>query len=112
MRFEKQIMFYLLGLVCFSSGITNQSLAIPIISICVLGGFFRHIYFAVIGFFLILNSAGLNLGYLYKDNVMIHLFDKSGFVIACWIIFIILFYRLVNPLQYSDSQQIDYSNDR
>lgn len=107
MRLQDQVLFYFLGLVCFSSALTNQYLAIPILSICVLGGFFKHIYFVITGFFLILSPNGLNLYSLYSDNMLAWLFagdmvNSVGFLMAAWIIFIILLYRLLNPIQELD----------
>jgi hypothetical protein len=103
MRLHDQILFYFLGLVCFSSALTNQYLAIPVLSICILGGFLKHVYFAVTGLFLVLSPNGLNLYSVYCENTLAWSFagdmvHATGFFIAAWIIFIILLYRLLNPL--------------
>lgn len=99
MRLKDQILYYFLGLVCFSSAITNQYLAIPVLSICILGGAYKHLYFSAIGFFVILHWDGLNIGSLYRDNLVVSLYMEHGYILAAWLIFVLLLYRLLNPGQ-------------
>ncbi|MDD5569944.1 MAG: hypothetical protein PHD97_02190 [Bacteroidales bacterium] len=102
-RFEEQILFYFLGLVCFTSGMANQYLAVPVISICIFGGFLKYFYFTLTGLYLILDSDGFNLRSLFSNNEVVSWFMKdAGFAIAAWTIFIIILYRLLNPIRYDE----------
>lgn len=100
MLLKDQILYYFLGLICFSSAITNQYLAIPVLSICILGGAYKHVYFTIIGFFIILHWDGLNLGVLYENNPVVSFYSGKGYIIAAWVIFILLLYRLLKPIKH------------
>lgn len=60
---ENKILLYLIALVCFSSAIANQYLAIPCAAILMLGGLNRIglAYFGAIGLYLLLEGHGLHL---------------------------------------------------
>ena len=62
MRFSNSCLFYLLCLVCFSSAIANQYLAIPIAALCVMSSGVGLISYSIIGiFYLAASKDGLNI---------------------------------------------------
>ncbi|MCP4763969.1 MAG: hypothetical protein GY870_19510 [archaeon] len=90
--FEQMILYYLLGLVCFSSAVANQYLAIPIISVCILGTRLKYVYFITMGLFLVFETNGLHLYPLFFDS---RFAMNLAYTVATWILFAILFYNII-----------------
>lgn len=99
--FEKQLMFYLIAMVAFSSAIANQYLAIPLVALCVLDvDISRYAYMIMVGTYLVLEVNGLGvLGEIQATcpAFMVKLSNgivSYGYIIAAWILFLTLIYEL------------------
>ena len=73
-KIDKLILIYLTCLVCFSSAVANQYLAIPCATIVILFKLKSLIYFFVGGFYLILDGAGLHLANFLGIRISSNLF--------------------------------------
>ena len=96
--FEEQMLLYFLGLVCLSSAMANQYLAIPILSVCLLGGPLAYAYFGFAGLFLFFHSDGLGFMGLYGTNITVFSALSFGYVVSAWIIFAILIRAITTPV--------------
>ncbi len=93
-RFEVILLVYLITMVCFSSAIVNQYLAIPMAALCILNvGKWSWIYMTAAGLYLLLDESGLGLlriidGY-YPDSIFSVVGDfyvSVGLILAAWIL--------------------------
>ena len=102
--YEKIVLTYLIAMVCFSSAVANQYLAIPMAALCVLDvGVLDKVYMFFVSLFLLLVKQGIGM---YSRFIAVHYkgtdfakFCKAyiykGFTIACWILFFALIYLIV-----------------
>lgn len=102
LQFDQCVFLYLMGLVVFSSAISNQYLAIPLVAICVLDtGFLKYLYMVVVSIFIVLNDNGLNvLRYLQQTNSTwvvkcAETYNARGHWMAVWILLIVMLYVFV-----------------
>lgn len=100
-NYEKQLLIYLIAMVAFSSAISNQYLAIPMVALCVLDlKWFRNAYMVIIGAYLVLHFHGLGALDIIKDSApwrigrLFDLFVLGGYIYAAWILFLALIYIL------------------
>ena len=101
--YEKIILTYLIAMVCFSSAVANQYLAIPMAALCILEvGPFNKIYCFFMGIYLLLakQAIGCYFHFISKryEGTAFAGWCKSyiehGYTIAAWILFFTLLYLL------------------
>jgi len=109
MDFQKLILYYFIGLVCFSSAIANQYLAIPVISLWLLKGRIKYVYFLYAGLFLIFQKDGLGLCNVYSNQAL-KIFLRSGYFVSASVLLFFLLYNLY--IEYIRPRSInDIDND-
>lgn len=99
MKFEEQLLLYLIALVSFSSAIATQYLVIPMAAFCILQtGIWKYLYMAASGIFLLLHPAGLNA--LTEIQVtfpgfignMAGTYCTNGYTLSAWLCLLSLIY--------------------
>lgn len=103
--FRKRILdnsfyLYLISIVCFSSAIVNQYMAIPLLAVCIIGGRLKYLYIIILSAFLILHRAGLGVYWKSEfSNSFVKAFFESflrdGYTFAAFILFGIILNQLI-----------------
>ncbi len=108
--YEKIILTYFIAMVCFSSAVANQYLAIPMASLCILDvGPFDKIYMFFMGIYLLLAKQAIGCYYhfiskRYEGTAFAagcKSYIQNGFTIAAWILFLALLYIIVTEFMKS-----------
>lgn len=103
--FEKIVLTYLIAMVCFSSAVANQYLAIPMVALCVLDvGIFNKLYMLVVTIFLLLHKNGVGIytriirvNYKGTDlSKRVYWYVKNGYTFAAWILLFALIYVVLS----------------
>jgi hypothetical protein len=97
---DNSFYLYLISIVCFSSAIVNQYMAIPLLAVCIIGGRLKYLYIIILSAFLILHKAGLGVYWKSEfSNSFVKAFFESflsnGYSIAAFILFGIILNQLI-----------------
>lgn len=102
--YEKIILTYLIAMVCFSSAIANQYLAIPMAALCVLDvGIFDKVYMFFTGLFLLLHRQAIGMfdkfiQVRFKGTSIARyckIYIRHSYATACWILLFALIYLII-----------------
>lgn len=110
-KFENIMLIYLMSMVAFSSAVANQYLIIPMAALCILdAGIWNKIYMAAMALYLSLDSNGLGLYDVIKNNFIansLRIYVRGGYILAAWI----LFFAVIHIIKQKNKNEMRYKRN-